>query len=211
MVYEVTGKRYLLRIGRAGEQYASEFVVNIQPWLDLWPNGQAAVLIQRPDDDYFYTAANVVQDNDAGTVTWSPDATDTAQATTKKALQMQVVFTSNNTVIARAPIWSCRIESSLIDDTVDPPDVNAQWFMRILNAAELVYAAAANADAWRETWEWVLEDLDRDYPLVPNLLTVITDVCDYLSNNVRIEDETLVIETYPELSVIYDGGDSNNV
>ena len=186
MIYEVTGKRYLLKIGRAGEQNATEVVANIQPWLDQWPGGLVGVLIQRPNDDYYYAAFNVVQDNEAGTVTWYPSAVDTAQDTTKKSLKMQIIYTKGNNVIARTPIWSCRIESSLLGNE-DPPETQADWFQRIMDAAELVYTNAAEVESWTRTFEWIQEKMDTDYPAVEVFLATVQDILDRLDADVHYD------------------------
>lgn len=189
MIYNITGTIYNINVGRCGESASHDIVIDIKPWLDLWPEGVGLVLLKRPKDKTYYTALNVRQDNVEKTLTWRPDAIDTDQVTKDKPLLIQVVYSNGQTVIARAPVWLGRVEPSLIGTDSYSLAFEAPWVTQILQAANLVYAATANADAWEQAWSWILETIDESYPALPVFFTKIQEIDDRLDGFIEYDPE----------------------
>lgn len=143
---KVTGQRYNIQIGHRGESAARPIVIDIADWLEQWPQGLAVVLVKRPKDRQYYAARNTLQSRDDRILTWKPDATDTEYVAIDPPVEVQVVFSDGDVVLAKTPVWLCRVMPSLDGTETTPPSTESPWIAEVLSAAVQAHQDADRAE-----------------------------------------------------------------
>ena len=131
-------QRAPVQIGLYGENDAREIAYDITPWADL--SGAANVMVKRSGDTDPYISAATV---DGNTAVWTVSDADLLEGYG----ELQFVFTSGDTIIAKSPIFTTFVAESLSDDTVTPPDPIKSWYDDVIAAAGTVGEAADRAES----------------------------------------------------------------
>lgn len=144
MIYDV--KRLgttIVQLGRRGENLANAIGIDVQAWLDAWPDAEISVIVLRPGESTGYPAENVsIAD---GVLSWVVTNVETAfagvgsfevRATSGDVLKKSVV-----TAFEVCKCISCDIE------TDEPPEPAKPWFDQTKEAATAAEESAAEAKA----------------------------------------------------------------
>ena len=125
-------------IGRCGENLARTVLFDISGWVEMYGDGQARLIHQRPGEDTPYPC---VVEADGSDIRWPILATDTAIPGDGKA-ELQYVVGDQ---IVKSCTFSTYISEALSAPSESPPDPSKPWVDKVLEAGEMAQEAAETA------------------------------------------------------------------
>lgn len=132
-----------LFLGNQGENGARTLEIDVSPWLEMWPEAQIEMLMQRPgEEDVFVVANREIKD---GVIYFTPDSADTAIAGVGKIM----IYVKLGEKIAKSLIGSTMVLKSL-DQSGDPPEASEAWVNKVLDAANSAKESEEKAKHYAE-------------------------------------------------------------
>lgn len=125
-------------IGRCGENLARTVLFDISGWVEMYGDGQARLIHQRPGEDTPYPC---VVEADGSDIRWPILSTDTAIPGDGKA-ELQYVIGDQ---IVKSCTYSTYISEALSAPSESPPDPAKPWVDKVLDAGETAQEAAETA------------------------------------------------------------------
>lgn len=135
------GRLTRLVLGMEGESNARTIEINMEDWLEDWPDAAVGLLLMRPGEETFYPAATTMQGN---VVRYVPTRADVEIPGEGLA---QIVLTDANDLELRSRVVKTVVEASLPGSVADTPDEPMQPFVdQVLDAAARAEQAAKDAE-----------------------------------------------------------------
>lgn len=142
MIYHVDKIRAeVIPLGRRGENLAKTVKINVQPWLDRWPEAALSIIVLRPGESEGYAAQNIFVEN--GILHWTITNVETSVpgvGTFEIAAKCgDVLKKSVSTAYEVCPsIWA-------ETDPADPPLPVTPWYSQAMDAAAAAEKSAQQA------------------------------------------------------------------
>ena len=118
-----------LFLGNQGENGARTLEIDVSAWLEMWPEAQIEMLMQRPGEDEVFIVEN--KEIKDGVIYFTPGSADTALAGVGKIM----IYVKLGEKIAKSLIGSTMVLKSL-DRSSDPPEASEAWVNKVLEAAD---------------------------------------------------------------------------
>lgn len=139
MMLAIDNLPHELLLGRQTENGVTVISIDVQLWLDQWPEMETVIMATRPGENAAYPAATRM---DGSSIVWTVNGADTAIAGRGTAEILGLV----DGVRKLSQIVRTRIKPSTVATTMEPPDGAQPWVDKVLNAADEIKNMTAQAE-----------------------------------------------------------------
>lgn len=136
------GRLTRLELGYVGENNSREIQIDMNEWLERWPDGKIAVDVLKPGRKEYYLADTTVED---GILTWTVSYTDVAAAGRGMA-QISIHDFGTGRVYKSRTVETIIKASADMEEDLEAPHPMDTWVARAVEAKEGALAAGAVAE-----------------------------------------------------------------
>lgn len=123
-------------LGVQGDNESRVYTADVSDWLEAWPLGVIALVLQAPDGSEAYMGDTSL-DRETGVVSWTITEFDTSVVGYGKG-ELRLV---SGDVVKKSWRFATYIRPSVLATAADPPAPTPEWISDLLDAASDVYMA----------------------------------------------------------------------
>jgi hypothetical protein len=123
-------------LGVQGDNESLVYTADVSDWLEVWPLGVIALVLQAPDGSEAYMGDTSL-DRETGVVSWTITEFDTSVVGYGKG-ELRIV---SGDVVKKSWRFATYIRPSVLATAADPPAPTPEWISDLLEAASDVYMA----------------------------------------------------------------------